>query len=176
MSRDIASEMINEMHMTPQMADELQQRQMQPTYSGYQPGYQNPNMPGYRQPNMPGYGQPGMEYQPSMIPNQMQQQQMQQQQQQQGQQPRPMGPSDVSESTSSDDDNDLRKLGLNQSTFMTYLKGPLIVVFIVFMLCLSQTDVLLKNLIPALVGYKLTGAKALMGGLTYLASLFILGH
>jgi hypothetical protein len=182
MSRDIASSVINEMGMTPQMVDDLHRSQMQsgPGYPGMpgmpgMPGYAGmpggAGMPGYggQQPGgMQGYdGQPGMpaEYSQTMIPSQMQQ-------------PRPMmGSPDVStESSSSNDGDELKKLGLGQSSFMSYVKGPLIVMFIVFMLCLTQTDVLIRGLLPVLVGLKLVAAKAALGGLIYLASLLVIGH
>lgn len=162
MSRDIASQVISEMGMTPQMADELHRSQM-----AMQPGYgmAGGGMPGYGMPG--GYVNGGMPQ--SMIPNQMQQPPQQYQ-------PQPMGPPDVSTESSSNDDEELKKLGLGQSSFMSYIKGPLIVMVIVFVLCLTQVDGLLKGLLPILNGYKLVAAKAVMGGLIYLGSLLVIGH
>lgn len=170
MSKDIVNEMVQQMGLTPQMADQLQNQQ-QGGMAGYPGG---------------GMGQgPGLPTTPEEQMRLMEAAQQPQYQQPPQQEPDYGSESDTdTESTAStESDVDLAKVGLNcppksmMDYVMDYLKDPLIIVVLFVILSLTQVGDIMKRFLPSLItgnsNYLLV-FKALIMGVSFLISKLVI--
>lgn len=182
MNKDIVRDMVDQMGLTPQIAEQLQQQQHQSQM--YQPQHQ-------QQPSMGSYspGGPGL---PSTPEEQMRLMEAAQNAQQG--QPVPVPPQyeggvdssesdSVSDTVSTESDIDLEKVGLNSppksmiDSIMDYLKDPLIVIVLFFIISLSQVGDMIKKVLPPVVTsniYYFIGVKALLMGSAFLTSKLVI--
>lgn len=161
MSRGIVDDMVNEMGLTPAMADQLQQQQANGNYSSGMSGG-----------GMSGGGMPGTP-----------EEQMRLMDAAQRGQPMPMPQyeesTDESSEASTESDLDLEKAGLAGKpksmldNMMEYLRDPLIIIVLYIILSLTQVDKLIKQVLPAMVSghtYYYLGTKGLLLGIAFLLS------
>lgn len=180
MNQDIVGEMVQQMGLTPQMADQLQNQQGgaagypgQGGHGGY-PGAgagAGPGLPGTpeEQMRLMDAAQRGM--QPQGPPPQ--------------QGPVPDYETESTESTvSTESDINLDKVGLGlggqksmMDSIMEYLRDPLIIIVLFVIISLSQVTDLLKKALPAVINsntYYLLGVRALLMGGAYLTSKLVI--
>lgn len=165
MSNDIVGQMVQQMGLTPQMAEQLQ----------YQQGGMAPNQ-----------GQGGMGGLPTTPEEQMRlmqaaQQPMQQQQQQQPMYEESETDTESTASTESDVDLDRAGLGTKSQSFMDnimgYLRDPLIIMVLFVIFNLTQVTDLVKKALPATVTgnvYYFLAVKALLMGVSFLTSKLVI--
>lgn len=166
-NRDIVSDMVQQMGLTPQMADQMQNQQGGMAGVPYSGGY-GPGGPGL--PSTPEEQMRLMEaaQQPPMMQQQM---------------PEYDSDSETETTASTESDVDLEKVGLNSppkgwvDSIMNYLKDPLVVMVLFVIINLSQVGDLLRKVLPAmLVGnsYYFIGAKALIMGTVFMGSRLVI--
>lgn len=161
MNRDIVTEMVQQMGLTPQMADQLQNQQGGvPVMDGYGPRPGLPATPEEQMRLMEAAQNPQPLQQPQIPDYDMSESE--------------------SESTASTESNvDLAKVGLNSppnsfiDNIMYYLMDPLIVMVLFIILSLTQVSDLLKKILPSVINnntYYLLGVKSLAMGSMFLGS------
>ena len=169
MNKDIVTEMVQQMGLTPQMADQLQNQQAGMATYSMGPGSGAPGLPATPEEQMrlmeaaqnPQYQQPPMQQEYSEEES----------------------ISDTESSVSTESDIDLNKVGLNSPSkglldnIMDYLKDPLIVMVLFVILSLSQVSDMIRKMLPAMITgnvYYLLGVKALIMGSTYLTTKLVI--
>lgn len=172
MNKDIVTEMVQQMGLTPQMADQLQNQQAGMATYSMGPGSGGPGLPATAEEQMrlmeaaqnPQYQQPPI------------QQEYQEQEEEES-------ISDTDSSVSTESDIDLNKVGLNSPSkglldnIMDYLKDPLIVMVLFIILSLSQVSDLIRKMLPAMITgnvYYLLGVRALIMGGAYLTTKLVI--
>lgn len=172
MNRDIVSEMVQQMGLTPQMADQLQNQQG--GMAGVPPGM-----------GSMGPGGPGL---PTTPEEQMRLMEAAQQPPQPPQHQQPMPEYEDSETetestASTESEVNLEKVGLNSppksmmDNIMDYLKDPLIAVVLFIILSLSQVGDMIRKMLPAMITgntYYLLGVKGLIMGGLFLGSKLVI--
>jgi hypothetical protein len=157
---DIAQQFAQEMNLSPEMMDRMQQQQ----------GY------GYQQPSGPQISEYSPEQQMAMMQyqQQMAQQQMVQAQQQQQQPSIPQQNYD-SDSDTSSSELDLDTLGMNKQTnfmdnIMQWLRDPLMMILLFFIFSLPYLDNMVRPLLPALIsgGIYYALLKSFIAGLVFI--------
>jgi len=169
MNRDIVTEMVQQMGLTPQMADQLQNQQA---------GMANYSMGSGAGPGLPATPEEQMRLMEAAQNPQYQQPPMQQEYPEEVE-----SISDSDSSVSTESDIDLDKVGLNSPSkglldnIMDYLKDPLIVMVLFVILSLSQVSDMIRKMLPAMITgnvYYLLGIKALIMGSTYLTTKLVI--
>lgn len=169
MNKDIVTEMVQQMGLTPQMADQLQNQQA--GMATYSMGH------GSGGPGLPATAEEQMRLMEAAQNPQYQQPPMQQEYQEEE------SISDTDSSVSTESDIDLNKVGLNSPSkglldnIMDYLKDPLIVMVLFVILSLSQVSDMIRKMLPAMITsnvYYLLGVKALIMGSTYLTTKLVI--
>ena len=174
MSKDIVNQMVEQMGLTPQMADQLQQNQQ-----GGMAGY-------------PGAGQQGYGMGPG-LPTTPEEQMRLMEAAQQGPGPGPGGPppmqpeydseTETESTASTESDVDLAKVGLSSppkgfmDSLMDYLKDPLVVVVLFVILSLTQVTDMIKGLLPAMItgnNYYFLAVRSLIMGSLFLVSKLVI--
>ena len=181
MDTDIANNMINEMGLTPQMADHLQNQQGN---MGMGMGQGGMGQGGMGQGGMGGQG--GLPTTPEEQMRLMAQAQQPMQQQMPPQQPMQEYASSESSSestTSTESEINLGKAGLGgqpksmMDNIMDYLKDPLIIMVLFVILSLAPVGDALKRLLPFMITsnvHYMLGVKALIMGVTFLAGKLVI--
>jgi len=172
MNKDIVTEMVQQMGLTPQMADQLQNHQ-----AGGMANYSmGPGVGGL--PATPEEQMRLMEA--AQNPRQYQQPPVQQDYQDENLE---LETEDTESSASTESDVDLDKVGLNSpskgwmDSIMDYLKDPLIVMVLFVILSLSQVSDMIRKLLPVMITgnvYYLLGVKALTMGTAFLTSKLVI--
>jgi hypothetical protein len=171
MNKDIVTEMVQQMGLTPQMADQLQNQQAgMANYSGG-PGPGGPGLPATPEEQM-------RLMEAAQNPRQYQQPPMQQEYPEEESETE-----DTDSSASTESDVDLDKVGLNSpskglmDSIMDYLRDPLIVMVLFVILSLSQVSDMIRKMLPAIITgntYYLLGVKALIMGSSYLTTKLVI--
>lgn len=183
MSKDIVSEMVQQMGLTPQMVDRMQD-------PGQGQGYQQPYPGGGMQGGMGGGMPGGMGGLPSTAEEQMRLLQEAQTAAQSHHAPpaedyRPaVAPEegDDSSDASTESDIDLEQIGLGHSRstidiIMEYLKDPIVVLVLYIILNLPQMDTLIRRTLPSSISgnvYYYLGIRASLLFGTYLLTRLVL--
>lgn len=193
MNQDIVSEMVGEMGLTAQMAEQLQGQQggsdsMPANYSMQGPGMMQggPGLPQSPEEQMrlmnsvqeqgQGHGQQPLMQMPPPPPQEQQPPQIPEDDQY-----------DDSISTASDDSTesevDLQAVGLAGKpkswldTIVDYLKDPLLVIVLYIIISLTQVDDLIKKMLPAIIlssSYYVLAFKGLLLGTMFLTSRLVI--
>jgi hypothetical protein len=170
MGKDIVSEMVQQMGLTPQMADQLQGGMCYQPEIGQGQGHGLPSTPEEQMRLMEAAQHP---------PQSISAPQKSQSQSRPVQYEDSESDSDSESTASTESAINLTKIGLKTppksmiDNIMDYLKDPLIVMVLFVILSLSQVSDMIKKMLPSVVTsnvYYLLGVKALIMGSAFLGS------